>query len=171
VKRQENATLAVLANLFGRVVHQYAYVESLVLLVINRHAERTLRLAIGTVFLWFGFLKLIGHSPAAALITTTLEAFGIGSPGSVVALGIIEMIIGVMLWLRLVPRLTLLLFASQQLGTFTLLIVAPSVAFEGGNPVFLTLVGEFVVKNLVLLTGGLTLARGISPVRMRPDFT
>jgi hypothetical protein len=50
VKRQENVTPAVLVALFGRVVHQYANVESLVLLAINRHAETTLRLAIVIVF-------------------------------------------------------------------------------------------------------------------------
>ena len=167
VKRLENAPLGVQVTLFGRVVRQYAHVESLVLLAINRHAETTLRLAIVIVFLWFGLLKLLGRSPAAALVTAALEAFGIGFPGSVFALGIVEMIIGIMLWLRRAPRLTLLLFASQQLGTFTVLVVAPNVAFEGGNPLFLTLIGEFVVKNLVLLTGGLTLARTIRPMRTR----
>jgi putative oxidoreductase len=167
MKRQENATVRRLVSFFGHAVHQYAHLESRVLLALNRHTETTLRLAIVIVFLWFGVLKLIGRSPAAALVTATLEAFGIGFPGSVFALGIVEIVIGMMLWLRVAPRLTLLLFAGQQLGTFTVLVVAPGVAFEDGNPLFLTLIGEFVVKNLVLLTGGLTLARTIPPMQTR----
>jgi putative oxidoreductase len=45
------------------------------------------------------------------------------------------------------------------------LITLPDVAFEGGNPLVLTTVGEFVLKNLVLLTAGLVVASGVKPLR------
>ncbi|MBX9422107.1 MULTISPECIES: hypothetical protein [Streptomyces] len=34
-----------------------------------------------------------------------------------------------------------------------MLVLTPSVAFAHANPLLLTLVGEFVVKNVVLLAG------------------
>lgn len=36
-----------------------------------------------------------------------------------------------------------------------MLVVQPDVAFQDGNPLMLTTGGEFVVKNLVLLSAGL----------------
>jgi uncharacterized membrane protein YkgB len=49
----------------------------------------------------------------------------------------------------------LVLFALQMIGTFLVLITQPDVAFQHGNPLLLTTEGEFVVKNLVLLSAGL----------------
>jgi hypothetical protein len=34
----------------------------------------------------------------------------------------------------------------------------------GGNPLLLTVEGEFVVKNLVLLTAGLVVGAGLEPL-------
>jgi hypothetical protein len=52
-------------------------------------------------------------------------------------------------------RLTLLFFFLQMAGTFLVLIVHPDLSFQNGNPLLLTVLGEFVVKNLVLLSAGL----------------
>src|SRR4030067_873882 len=49
-------------------------------------------------------------------------------------------------------RVTLGLFALQMMGTFLVLVVQPDVAFQDGNPLLLTVEGEFVIKNLVLLS-------------------
>ncbi len=43
-------------------------------------------------------------------------------------------------------------------------LVLPDVAFQDGNPLKLTVEGEFVVKNLVLLTAGLVVAAGLRPM-------
>jgi uncharacterized membrane protein YkgB len=70
-------------------------------------------------------------------------------------LGLAEVVIGLGLiagrWLRPV----LGLFAVQMAGTFLVLVVQPEVAFQRGNPLLLTVEGEFVVKNLVLLAAGM----------------
>ena len=52
-------------------------------------------------------------------------------------------------------RVTLGLFALQMAGTFLVLILQPDVAFQRGNPLLLTVEGEFVIKNLVLLSAGM----------------
>lgn len=43
-------------------------------------------------------------------------------------------------------------------GTFLVLLMEPQLGFQGGNPLLLTTIGEFVVKNVVLISAGLVLA-------------
>jgi uncharacterized membrane protein YkgB len=59
------------------------------------------------------------------------------------------------------------MFALHMGGTFLVLIALPDVAFQGSNPLVLTAVGEFVVKNVVLLSAGLVVASGVKPLRAR----
>ena len=40
--------------------------------------------------------------------------------------------------------------AGHLAGTFLVLIMQPQLAFQDGNPLLLTTIGEFVVKNVVL---------------------
>jgi hypothetical protein len=50
-----------------------------------------------------------------------------------------------------------LLMVAHLTGTFLVLVTQPDVAFQHGNPLMLTMTGEFVVKNVVLITAGLVL--------------
>jgi hypothetical protein len=59
---------------------------------------------------------------------------------------------------------------AQLLGTFLVLLVQPEVAFQDGNPLLLTVEGEFVIKNLVLITAGMVVGttvrrRSVTPPR------
>lgn len=86
-----------------------------------------------------------------------------------------EVALGIALLFRFYLRLTLLLFFLQLAGTFLVLIVHPEEAFQNGNPLMLTQTGEFVVKNLVLLSAGIavgsTVRRGREPIRSEPEPT
>ncbi len=74
------------------------------------------------------------------------------------------MFVGLMLLVRRAMRLTLFLFVAQMVGTFLTFFVLPEVTFRDGNPLLLTVEGEFVVKNLVLISAamvvGTTIRRG-----------
>ena len=59
---------------------------------MEKHALLLLRLGMGTVFLWFGALKFLGMSPAAALVAHTMSWLPI--PGFIHLLGVWEMAIG-----------------------------------------------------------------------------
>ncbi|MFJ4868627.1 hypothetical protein [Streptomyces sp. NPDC088757] len=110
-----------------------------------------LRAGLGGVFVWFGALKAIGLSPAAALVVAVLP-FPAGS-WFVPALGWGEMLLGLWLVSGRIRAVALPVFAAHLCGTFAVLVLTPSVAFAHANPLLLTLVGEFVVKNVVLLAG------------------
>jgi uncharacterized membrane protein YkgB len=124
-----------------------------------------LRLALAIVFIWFGALKVFGQSPVADLVADT--AYWLPSEFVVKSLGVWEIIVGIGLLFPVALRLTLALFWLQMLGTFLVLLMHPDRAFDG-NPLLLTLTGEFVVKNLVLIAAGLVIG---STVRRREDRT
>lgn len=58
-------------------------------------------------------------------------------------------------------RVVLFLFWLQLAGTFLVLVVRPDLAFQGGNPFLLTTLGEFVIKNLVLIAAGLVVGSAV----------
>lgn len=121
--------------------------------VMARYGIPALRLALGVVFLWFGLLKVMGRSPVARLIAATVYWM---SPSAFIPwLGVWEMVVGLGLLFTRALRVTLLLFWLQLAGTLFALVLRPDITFQGGNPLLLTAEGEFIVKNLVLIAGGI----------------
>jgi uncharacterized membrane protein YkgB len=43
-------------------------------------------------------------------------------------------------------------------GTFLVLVTEPALAFQHGDPLVLSTIGEFVVKNLILITAVMVIA-------------
>jgi uncharacterized membrane protein YkgB len=120
---------------------------------LRRWSIPALRVSLGIVFVWFGALKVFDVTPVADLVASTVYWF---DPEWVVpVLGVLEIIVGIGLLFRIALRPVLALFAIQMVGTFLVLALLPEVSFDGGNPLLLTVEGEFVVKNLVLLSAGM----------------
>ena len=114
-----------------------------------------LRIALAVVFIWFGALKVAGKSPVEDLVADTV--YWVDAGPFVIFLGLWEIAIGVGLILGVALRLVLLLFFAQMLGTFLTVIIHPGRVFEDGNPLLLTVTGEFIVKNLVLIAAGIAI--------------
>lgn len=125
----------------------------------RKYGVVTLRVALGIVFVWFGALKVADASPVARLVADIVPV--LSDRTAVLVVGIVEIVVGVGLIAGWAIRLTLALFFAQMIGTFLVLVLQPDIAFRGGNPLRLTVFGEFVVKNLVLLTAGLVVAGAI----------
>jgi uncharacterized membrane protein YkgB len=107
-----------------------------------------LRYAVGIIFLWFGFLKVIDASAATELVKHTVYWF---DPGWFVPfLGVWEMIIGLCFIFKPLVRVGIALLIPQMAGTFLPLILLPEVTFAGS---FLipTLEGQYILKNLVII--------------------
>lgn len=130
--------------------------EATVAGVAARFSLQLLRVAMGVVFIWFGALKVAGTTPVADLVAGTVP--WVDRTWFVPALGAAEMIMGVALLVgRLMPFVCVVLTA-HLCGTFLVLVMEPQLAFQNGNPLLLTTIGEFVVKNLVLISAALVLA-------------
>lgn len=122
-----------------------------------RTAERLcvplLRISLGVVFVWFGALKLTWTTPVADLVADTVPI--LPADVFVTALGAFEVLIGVAMLIGRWIMVAAALMIMHLGGTFLVLVTQPEVAFQGGNPLLLTMTGEFVVKNLVLITAGI----------------
>jgi uncharacterized membrane protein YkgB len=130
-----------------------ARVDRVMIPVLRRVAIPVLRVSLGVLFVWFGMLKIFEVSPVSELVARTV--YWVDPDLIVPLLGVFEVMVGVLLLLGRALRLTLLLFLVQMLGTFLTFIVLPNVTFRDGNPFLLTVEGEFVVKNLVLIAAAL----------------
>jgi uncharacterized membrane protein YkgB len=125
------------------------------LATVDRMAPLMMRLSLAVVFIWFGALKLTGRSPVAPLIAATLPS---SSPDLVLhVLGGVEVLLGVGLLIGRAQRLLLFALAGHLTGTFLTFVVAPRLMLQHGNPLLLTADGEFVLKNLVLISAAMLL--------------
>jgi uncharacterized membrane protein YkgB len=127
--------------------------DRMLVAALERWSVPLLRLSLGIVFLWFGGLKVFGVTPVSDLVAATV--YWVDPDWFVVSLGVVEMVVGAGLILRRAMRIILAVFLAQMAGTFLVLILLPDIAFQDGNPLKLTVEGEFVIKNLVLLSAGL----------------
>jgi uncharacterized membrane protein YkgB len=120
------------------------------------------RSALGLVFIWFGALKTLGElSPAYDLVAATVYWL---TPETIVPiLGLWEVAIGVAFLFPALTRVALLLLLPQMPGTFLPLVMLPEVCFTIA-PFGLTLEGQYIIKNLVIIScaliiGGTALRR------------
>ena len=114
-----------------------------------------LRISLGIVFFWFGLLKFFpGLSPAENLVRNTV--YFISPDIFIPILALWETTIGIGLITGKYMRITLLLLFLQMPGTALPLIVLPDTVWTS-FPYGLTLEGQYIIKNLVLIGGGLVL--------------
>jgi uncharacterized membrane protein YkgB len=145
-----------------RIPEWYERLDRLFIRGLRLWSIPALRVALGIVFLWFGLLKIFGVSPVAGLVTATYSF--LPEPAFVTVLGIWEALIGVGLLFQISLRLTLFFLWLQMAGTLVAPLLSPQTFFESGNVFRLTLEGEFIVKNLVLIAAGLVIGGyGVKP--------
>lgn len=138
----------------------YNQIDQMIVRWMARHGIRLLRLSLGIIFLWFGALKFFPElSPAEDLATRTINQLTFGLISEEVALMILatwECLIGIGLLFRLFLRGTLLLLFVQMLGTITPIFFFPGEVFTQ-FPFGLTLEGQYIVKNIVLISAGIVI--------------
>jgi uncharacterized membrane protein YphA (DoxX/SURF4 family) len=131
---------------------------------LNRVSLPALRISLGIIFIWFGVLKIFGDSPANDLITKTIYWF---DPAIFIpVLGVWEAAIGVCLLVPAFIRVGLFLLALQMPGTFLPLILLPEVCFQS-IPFDLTLEGQYIIKNLVLIGAAIVVGGRLTPLHAK----
>ncbi len=134
-----------------------ALIEERLLTVLRRFAPLALRVTLAVTFIWFGALKIAGVPTLPAGLIAAIMPF-IEPTMSVPVIGGVEVVLG--LWLLTGWRQPLVLAAvmAHLTGTLLVLIIRPDVAFQGGHPLLLSVEGEYVIKNVVLLASVAVLA-------------
>ncbi|GAA4005503.1 hypothetical protein GCM10022631_15910 [Deinococcus rubellus] len=124
------------------------------------HGITLLRLSLGVVFFWFGVLKFFpGVSVAQELATHTITVLSFGLVPPAVSLPLLatwECAIGLGLLSGRFLRLTVLLLLTQMAGTFLPLLFFRHETFNV-FPLVPTLEGQYIIKNLVLVSAGLVI--------------
>lgn len=122
----------------------------------SRYGVPLLRYSLGINFIWFGALKVTKSSPVGELVADTV--YWVPPRFFVPFLGLWEIAVGLGLISGRAQRTTLLFFLMQMAGTFLVFVEKPDVTFQSRNPLLLTTEGEFVVKNLILISAGIVIA-------------
>jgi uncharacterized membrane protein YkgB len=133
---------------------KYFSTEQKVAAYLKDRSITLLKYSMAILYLWYGFLKVIGISPAEELVYRATHWIGVHD--FVIFLGVWEMFIGLCLFTRKFFRLGLLLLFLQFPGTFFPIFLTPEDIFTV-FPYGLTLEGQYVFKNLVLVSAGLIL--------------
>lgn len=132
-----------------------------------RYGILTLRVGLGVIFFWFGALKLVpGLSPAEGLVRNTV--YFVNPDWFYPVLALWEMAIGLGLITGLFTRLTLLLLFLQMPGTALPLVLLPEICFTI-FPYGLTLEGQYIIKNLVLVAAGLVIGSTVRGGHIDPN--
>ena len=132
-------------------------VDELISSFMRRWGIIALRVSLGIIFIWFGILKPLGISAAIPLVKSTTSWMPLFGPdGWVNIIGWWEVAIGVCFLFRKTLRLAIALLAMQMVGTFLPLFILPEVTFQKGMAPFApTLEGQYIVKNLLIISAAL----------------
>lgn len=124
-----------------------------------------MKICIGMVYLWFGGLKFFPQlSPAEGLATDTISQLTLGilpADVSIILLAVLEVGIGLFFLLNIYPKKVAMVALGHLICTFTPLFFFNEISFNG-YPIFLTLVGQYIIKNVIIIAALLSIIRGKS---------
>lgn len=136
----------------------YSNADERITSFMKRYGILFLRISVGIIFLWFGILKFSpGLSPAQEIATVTIERLTFGfiqAKAALIILATWETLIGLGLISGKFLRVTLFLLFAQMLGAMTPLLLFPAETFTI-FPYAPTFEGQYIIKNLVLISAGL----------------
>ena len=123
------------------------------------------RFGLFVVFFWFGILKVLGLSPASALVqrlfTETVPYMSFAT--FIIGFGIFECLIGLLFLFKGFERLVIPLLFLHMVTTFLPLFYLSEETWSG----FLvpTLEGQYIIKNLVIIGLAIGIAARLHPLR------
>jgi hypothetical protein len=126
--------------------------------LIGHRAERYL---IGTVFVWFGSLKVFGEVSATTIIAKSVYWWD--ATIVVPVLGVWELMMGLLLLFRSTIRLAIALFFLRLPGTFLALIYHWDQCFEE-SVLVPSIQGQYLLKELTLVGAALVIASTVPPL-------
>jgi uncharacterized membrane protein YphA (DoxX/SURF4 family) len=129
-----------------------------------------IRLSFGVIFIWFGILKPLGLSSAEGLLKATVIWLPFGSPDIwLIIIGFWEVVIGIFFLFKATTRIAIVLLLLQMGGTFMPLIVLTEVTFQANNFFLPTLEGQYIIKNLMIISAALVLGGEIKTPKLKRE--
>ena len=130
-------------------------------------AKPVARIALFVIFFWFGFIKLIGLSPAESLVESLFNRTIPFIPFNVFYVGfsLFECLIGILFLIPKATRLVIALLFVHMITTFLPLIFLPQITWQ--MPFIPTLEGQYIIKNLAIIALAIGIAADIVPLKKR----
>lgn len=133
----------------------------------NRLYIPVARLAFFVIFFYFGFLKIVGLSPASPLAealtakTIGMQFFDI----SFLILAVIECLIGILFLIPKATRIVILLLFIHMAIVCSPLVLVPEHIWNS----FLVpnLEGQYIIKNIALVAIAIGIAANVTPLEKR----
>ncbi|HRI47323.1 MAG TPA: hypothetical protein PK559_09495 [Ignavibacteriaceae bacterium] len=117
-----------------------------------------IRISFGIIFIWFGILKPFGISSAEGLLKATVVWLPFGTPEFwLIVIGWWEVAIGVTFLFPQTTKVAIALLFLQMFGTFMPLVLLPEVTFQNGNIFTPSLEGQYIIKNVMIISAALVL--------------
>ena len=124
------------------------------------------RIPIFIIFFWFGFLKIIDLSPAQQLVKDTVYWMPFLTAESwTYIIGAWEVLIAICFLFKRTTLIAMILLFLQMSGTFLPLLILPEITFQNSNPFLPTLEGQYIIKNIIIITAALMIGRSYLKVK------
>ena len=124
------------------------------------------RIPIFIIFFWFGFLKIIDLSPAQQLVKDTVYWMPFLSAESwTYVIGVWEVLIAICFLFKRTTLIAMILLFLQMSGTFLPLVILPEITFQNSNPFLPTLEGQYIIKNIIIITAALMIGKSYLKVK------
>ncbi|UCS92213.1 DoxX family protein [Echinicola marina] len=127
---------------------------------LRNSTNTILRISIGAIFFWFGVVKFFPRvSPAESLAADTICALTfhvISPPACTIVLAVFESLLGILLIIGSFLKPVLILLFLHMLGTMLTFFIFPDLMFAK-FPFILTMEGQYVMKNIIILASVLLL--------------
>ncbi len=143
-------------------------------MTLKQYSVLLSRISLFIIYFWFGFLKVIGLSPASGLVQELFDKtishiplLNMMSPGLfVIIFGIFEVIIGILFVIPGKEKFVTKLFAFHMLTTGLPIFFLKTSVWAG---IFTpTLEGQYIIKNLALIACALTVLASL-PQKEKPE--
>ncbi len=130
-----------------------------------RHSNQTARIALFIIFFWFGILKVLGVSSAGPLVVSLVDVMfgGAVSPAQfLIWFGGFEAVTGVLVLIPRFERITFPILLIHFVATALPLFILVDITWYA--PFIPTLIGQYIIKNLALLSIGIFLFGRLKPM-------
>jgi uncharacterized membrane protein YkgB len=114
-----------------------------------------LRISLAVILIWIGALKFVNPAPIVGLLHASPLWGFLATNGFVYLLGVLELLGALFLLLNRAVRYVGLLVVLLFVGTLSIFVTAPTVSFTSQGFPYLSLAGQFLLKDLGLAAAAL----------------
>lgn len=131
----------------------------------KQHYSLIARVSLFIIYFYFGFLKIIGASPAGSLAIGFSEKMGVGAFAHelFIFLAIIECVIGLLILIPSLTRLTLFVMFAHMIVVCAPLALYPEAVWQ--SAFIPNLEGQYIIKNAALVALAFGLIAGTQPLK------